>query len=235
MKATKILSLLLVLVLLVASFAACGDKKDDGGAQNTTVTTKPVEFQEIDLADVVEHADHTSVYEMIGSKVTADMVEETEDGLAYVTVDGVKYELGMDFLSMAMVYNTAVPANSKFANSDAIYNFWWKLYIQRWNYLVPEVPLYANQYFDLYNAKIENFVTTPYWSPADAIVAATVKAIEEALKSGDKVQLIGFGTFEVKEVAAKTGRNPKTGEQIEIAACKKPSFSAAKALKDAVN
>jgi DNA-binding protein HU-beta len=69
----------------------------------------------------------------------------------------------------------------------------------------------------------------------DAVVAATVKAIEEALKSGDKVQLIGFGTFEVKEVAAKTGRNPKTGEQIEIAACKKPSFSAAKALKDAVN
>ena len=176
MKATKILSLLLVLVLLVASFAACGDKKDDGGAQNTTVTTKPVEFQEIDLADVVEHADHTSVYEMIGSKVTADMVEETEDGLAYVTVDGVKYELGMDFLSMAMVYNTAVPANSKFANSDAIYNFWWKLYIQRWNYLVPEVPLYANQYFDLYNAKIENFVTSPYWDTADAIVAAKVKA-----------------------------------------------------------
>lgn len=178
MKATKILSLLLVLVLLVASFAACGDKKDDGGAQNTTVTTKPVEFQEIDLADVVEHADHTSVYEMIGSKVTADMVEETEDGLAYVTVDGVKYELGMDFLSMAMVYNTAVPANSKFANSDAIYNFWWKLYIQRWNYLAPEVPLYANQYFDLYNAKLENFVTSPYWGPADAIVAAKVKTGE---------------------------------------------------------
>jgi DNA-binding protein HU-beta len=69
----------------------------------------------------------------------------------------------------------------------------------------------------------------------DAVVSATLDAIAGALKSGDKVQLIGFGTFEVKEVAAKTGRNPKTGEQIEIAACKKPSFSAAKALKDAVN
>ena len=175
MKATKILSLALVLVLLVACFAGCNNNKKDDG-QGTTVTTKPVEYQEIDLADVVEHADHTSVYEMIGSKVTADMVEEAEDGLAYVTVDGVKYELGMDFLSMAMVYNTTVPANSKFANSDAIYNFWWKLYIQRWNYLVPEVPLYANQYFDLYNAKIENFVTSPYWDTADAIVAAKVKA-----------------------------------------------------------
>ena len=174
MKATKLLSLLLVLVLLVACFAGCKGNKDNG--QGTTVTTKPVEYQEIDLADVVEHKDFTSVYEMIGSKVTADMVEETEDGLAYVTVDGKKYELGMDFLSMAMVYNTTVPANSKFANSDAIYNFWWKLYIQRWNYLAPEIPLYANQYFDLYNAKIEGFVTSPYWDTADAIVAAKVKA-----------------------------------------------------------
>ena len=106
MKATKLLSLLLVLVLLVACFAGCKGNKDNG--QGTTVTTKPVEYQEIDLADVVEHKDFTSVYEMIGSKVTADMVEETEDGLAYVTVDGKKYELGMDFLSMAMVYNTTV-------------------------------------------------------------------------------------------------------------------------------
>lgn len=70
---------------------------------------------------------------------------------------------------------------------------------------------------------------------AEAVVAATLNAITEALKSGDKVQLIGFGNFEVKEVAAREGRNPKTGETIEIAACKKPSFSASKALKDAVN
>ena len=70
---------------------------------------------------------------------------------------------------------------------------------------------------------------------AEAVIAATVNAITEALKSGDKVQLLGFGTFEVKDVAAREGRNPKTGETIEISACKKPSFSAAKALKDAVN
>ena len=69
----------------------------------------------------------------------------------------------------------------------------------------------------------------------DAVVASTVNAIIEALKAGDKVQLLGFGTFEVKDVAAKTGRNPQTGETIEIAACKKPAFSASKALKDAVN
>ena len=70
---------------------------------------------------------------------------------------------------------------------------------------------------------------------AEAAVNAANEAITEALKAGDKVQLIGFGNFEVKEVAAREGRNPKTGETIEIAACKKPSFTASKALKDAVN
>ena len=69
----------------------------------------------------------------------------------------------------------------------------------------------------------------------EAVVTATLNAIAEALKSGDKVALLGFGTFEVKDVVAREGRNPKTGETIEIAACKKPSFSASKALKDAVN
>ncbi len=70
---------------------------------------------------------------------------------------------------------------------------------------------------------------------AEAVVSATLNAITEALKSGDKVQLIGFGTFEVKDVAAREGRNPKTKEVIEIPACKKPAFSASKALKEAVN
>ena len=69
----------------------------------------------------------------------------------------------------------------------------------------------------------------------DAVVAATLKAITAALKEGDKVQLLGFGTFEVKEVAARVGRNPQTGETIEIPASKKPAFSAAKVLKNEVN
>ena len=70
---------------------------------------------------------------------------------------------------------------------------------------------------------------------AEAAVNATLDAIANALKNGDKVQLIGFGTFEVKDVAAREGRNPKTGEVIKIDACKKPSFSASKVLKDQVN
>ena len=69
----------------------------------------------------------------------------------------------------------------------------------------------------------------------DAVISATIKAITDALKEGDKVALIGFGTFEVKATAAREGRNPKTGETIAIPAAKKPVFSASKALKDEVN
>lgn len=64
---------------------------------------------------------------------------------------------------------------------------------------------------------------------------ATVDAITTALKDGDQVVLVGFGTFSVKERAARTGRNPQTGQPIEIAAAKVPGFKPGKALKDAVN
>ena len=70
---------------------------------------------------------------------------------------------------------------------------------------------------------------------AEAAVNAMTAAITDALKAGDKVQLVGFGTFEVKDRAARNGRNPKTGETITIAASKAPAFVAGKALKDAIN
>lgn len=66
-------------------------------------------------------------------------------------------------------------------------------------------------------------------------VDAVLDVLLNTLKEGDKVQLIGFGNFEVKERAARKGRNPQTGEEIEIAASKVPSFSPGKSLKDAVN
>jgi DNA-binding protein HU-beta len=62
-----------------------------------------------------------------------------------------------------------------------------------------------------------------------------VDAIAQALKQGDSVAVIGFGTFVLRERAARTGRNPRTGEEITIAASKSPAFKAGKALKDAVN
>ena len=69
---------------------------------------------------------------------------------------------------------------------------------------------------------------------AEAAITATVEAITEALTQGEKVQLVGFGSFEVKTRAARVGRNPKTGEEIPIAEAKLPVFKAGKALKDAV-
>lgn len=69
---------------------------------------------------------------------------------------------------------------------------------------------------------------------ADKAVAAVFAAITDSLKKGDKVQLIGFGTFEVRKRAARTGLNPRTKETINIAATKVPAFKAGKALKDVV-
>jgi len=70
---------------------------------------------------------------------------------------------------------------------------------------------------------------------ASRAVDAVVESITAALKQGDQVTLVGFGTFSVRERAARTGRNPRTGETINIAASKVPGFKAGKALKDAVN
>jgi DNA-binding protein HU-beta len=74
-------------------------------------------------------------------------------------------------------------------------------------------------------------------SKADAAraVDAMVAAITKALKKGDTVTLVGFGTFDVRARGARTGRNPRTGEEIKIAASKNPAFKPGKALKDAVN
>ena len=69
---------------------------------------------------------------------------------------------------------------------------------------------------------------------AEAAVKAVMDSVSEALADGDKVALVGFGTFEVKTRAARTGKNPRTGEAIEIPAAKVPSFKAGAALKNAV-
>lgn len=70
---------------------------------------------------------------------------------------------------------------------------------------------------------------------AEASVKAFTDVVAEELKKGEKIQLVGFGTFEVSERAARTGRNPQTGAEMTIAASKAPKFKAGKALKDLVN
>jgi len=69
---------------------------------------------------------------------------------------------------------------------------------------------------------------------ADKAVAAVFESIQETLKAGNKVQLVGFGTFETRERGARTGRNPRSGETIQIPASKVPAFKAGKSLKDAI-
>ena len=141
------------------------------------------------INDVVVREDYASVYGAIGKQVTVDMVTEKEDGRAFVTLDNKEYELGMDFLSMAMVYNTA--PTEKFQTPTAVYNEWWRLFMQRWNLLVPEVPLYSNQYYDVYNAKIESLKTNPYWSVTDAIVGAKVTTADNSVVLGSNTELSG--------------------------------------------
>ena len=70
---------------------------------------------------------------------------------------------------------------------------------------------------------------------SEKAVKAFIEAVGDALKAGDKVQLVGFGTFEVSERPARTGHNPRTGEKLKIKASKTPKFKAGKAFKDAVN
>ena len=85
---------------------------------------------------------------------------------------------------------------------------------------------------DLFNAVSDKADLTK--KEAGAAVDAVFESIQGSLSKGEKVQLIGFGNFEVRERAARKGRNPQSGEEIEIPASKVPAFKAGKALKDAV-
>ena len=191
----KMLALLLVAATAL-SCIACGSKETTTSeskveTSETTAATETqkaeVVYEDVDVNDAVVHSDYTSVYDMIGANVTIDMVTEDPDtGLATITYEGKTYEAGLDFLSMAMVYNCA-PAGEYETAEDA-YNQWWKLFIQRYNYMALEVPLYSNQYYDLYNAKLENFVTSPYWGVASAIVGASVK------EGNDNSAILGSST-----------------------------------------
>ena len=141
------------------------------------------------LKDVVTRDNYDSVYDKIGKEVTIDEVREGTDGRAYVTKDGREYELGLDFLSMAMVYNTR-PVGV-FTTATEAYNEWWRLFMQRWNLLAPEVPLYSNQYYDIYNAKINALQTSPYWNVSDAIVGAKVVTGDNSVILGSNTELSG--------------------------------------------
>ncbi len=197
----RILALMLAMVMVVA-MAACGNSGSKESSESSSAQTssavesstpevvEPV-YEDVDVADAVQHSDYTSVYDQIGANVTIDMVTEDPDtGLATITYEGKTYEAGLDFLSMAMVYN-CTPAGD-YTTEEEVYNQWWKLFIQRFNYMALEVPLYSNQYYDLYNAKLENFVTSPYWGAASAIVGASIKdGVDNSAILGSSTELSG--------------------------------------------
>lgn len=144
--------------------------------------------------------DYTSLYSQFGKETTiADVTEDEETGLCYIEKDGVEYELGLDFLSMAMVYNTQVVDG--WDTEDDVYATWWRYYMQRWNYLMPEIPLYANEYYDLYNAQIkgtDEHPTNPYWSPASALIDWTSEKEDNSIIMGNTTDLSGkfrYATF----------------------------------------
>lgn len=188
----KLLSLLLVGAMVAGCLTACGGNSTTTESKGTSsVAVVEPTYEDVDVADAVTHKDYTSVYDMIGANVTIDMVtEDPETGLATITYEGKEYEAGLDFLSMAMVYNCKPAGDYK--TSEDVYNQWWKLFIQRYNYMALEIPLYSNQYYDLYNAKLENFVTSPYWASEAAIIAASVKeGYDNSVILGSTTELSG--------------------------------------------
>lgn len=171
----KILALLLA-AMMVLSLAACNNNEpvdDSSDSQSEENIDDVVEAVYQTLNGKEYGVDYVSLYSQFGKETSiADVEEDPETGFAYIEKDGVKYELGLDFLSMAMVYNTD-PEGSDYASADEVYVQWWKLYMQRWNALLPEVPLYSNQYYDIYNSKlkgVQDNPTNPFWGAGSALI-----------------------------------------------------------------
>ena len=201
-KISKRIFALMLSGAMVASLTACGGNSNNNAGTTTeapvsteATTEAPVAAEVKSIVGKEYGVDYTSLYEKVGKGITiADVTEDPETGFAYITVDGVQYELGMDFLSMAMVYNCEVPAGGQWADADAVYANWWKLYIQRWNYLLPEIPLYANEYYDIYNTQIGGVAehpTNPYWGPASALIDWTSSKADNSIIIGNSTDLSG--------------------------------------------
>ncbi len=193
----KVLSSILAIMLafvMVLSLASCAPANEPGG--NEGGNGDAADWITLNGKEYGEDKDYISLYEKYGNEVTiADVTEDETTGKCYITKDGKQYELGLDFLSRAMVYNVDVPEGSdKYKTADDVYAQWWKLYIQRWNYMMPEVPLYANQYYDLYNAKItgvKEHPTNPYWSPSNAVIDWASTKDDKSIILGSTTELSG--------------------------------------------
>ncbi len=180
--------LMAMLVALLMVFSMVGFASAD-----EIVPVESPEFTTMTLGQYEYGKDYVSLYEKYGQNITiADVTEDEETGFGYITVDGKDYELGLDFLTMAMVYNTT-PAG-EYETEDDVYAAWWRLYITRWNYLLPEVPLYSNEYYDLYNAQIKGVTehpTNPFWNPARALIDWSSEKADDSIILGSSTELSG--------------------------------------------
>ena len=163
--------------------------------EGITAVASP-EYDAMKLSSKEYGKDYMSLYEYMQENgidyTIADVVEDPDTGLAYIEVNGELHELGLDFLTMSMVYKDE-PAGD-YATTDDVYAAWWRLYITRWNMLLPEVPLYSNEYYDLYNAQItgvEEHPTNPFWSPASALIDWDSEKEDHSIILGSSTELSG--------------------------------------------
>lgn len=201
MKKTKIFALLLALLMVATMVAACTPTSDtsdtpSGDTSSTTSDTPAVEFDGtegyVNLDGKVYGEDYTSVYEKYGKDITIADVQKNDDGDCYIEKDGKQYILGLDFLSMAMVYNCG---NGTLEEQNSAYTKWWQYYIERWNKMLPEIPLYCNQYYDVYSTKIQQVKenpTNPLWSAAAALIDWTSVKEDNSIILGNSTELSGL-------------------------------------------
>ena len=211
----KVLALLLS-VAMVASMASCGknDSQNVDGSSDSQVTeSTPGSTDGNSEGEVTDDqpsytvaemkplatgeygTDYIRLYEQFGDVTIDEVIEDPETGFAYIERDGVRYELGMDFLSYAMVYNCDVPAGGRWETANDVYVTWYKYYMQRWNYLLPEVPLYSNEYYDLYNTQItgvQEHPTNPFWSVTDALIDWDSNKDDKSIIVGNTTELSGL-------------------------------------------
>lgn len=130
------------------------------------------EFDAMRINNLEYGKDYVSLYERYGEGIRiSDIREDSTTGLAYLSVDGGMLEVGLDFLSKAMINNTEPCAG--FPTEDDVYAEWWRLYIQRWNYLMPEIPLYRDEYYCAYNTEIKGvkeYPMNPYFNQSRAVL-----------------------------------------------------------------
>lgn len=180
---------ILFALLMLLNVCACGEKSPEASAGNTPAPTAaptepapsvpadtPVPTEEPEFItmrlDALEYGrDYSSLYEVFGAEISIADVYDGGDGTAYIERDGRSYELGLDFLSNAMIYNCE-PAG-EFDTPEKVSAEWWRYFMIRWNRLLPSIPFYSNEYCTIFNTEIkgvkENPVN-PYFDPERAVL-----------------------------------------------------------------